>query len=168
MSLCCSALSVEQIQEKKVKKICDMNIDPSKATGNGNPACSIVKPYVTNGGCADRSYGYLSKDFSFPAGSFAALHFPTVVVLCLICDVLGCNTRSNKNICLDIYFRYFKIFGNSLFWVAYQKKNINDIRDIIWLAFSTCLYCFDSKRCVDFRYWMQQRHIQNANQTITF
>ncbi|RVX05436.1 Serine/threonine protein phosphatase 2A 55 kDa regulatory subunit B beta isoform [Vitis vinifera] len=78
VSLCCSALSVEQIQEKKVKKICDMNIDPSKATGNGNPACSIVKPYVTNGGCADRSYGYLSKDFSFPAGSFAALHFPTV------------------------------------------------------------------------------------------
>ncbi|KAJ9688208.1 hypothetical protein PVL29_014100 [Vitis rotundifolia] len=68
-----------KIQEKKVKKICDMNIDPSKATGNGNPACSIVKPYVTNGGCADRSYGYLSKDFSFPAGSFAALHFPTVV-----------------------------------------------------------------------------------------
>ncbi|RVW43911.1 Serine/threonine protein phosphatase 2A 55 kDa regulatory subunit B beta isoform [Vitis vinifera] len=67
-----------KIQEKKVKKICDMNIDPSKATGNGNPACSIVKPYVTNGGCADRSYGYLSKDFSFPAGSFAALHFPTV------------------------------------------------------------------------------------------
>ncbi|XP_034700133.1 serine/threonine protein phosphatase 2A 55 kDa regulatory subunit B beta isoform-like isoform X2 [Vitis riparia] len=67
-----------KIQEKKVKKICDMNIDPSRATGNGNPACSIVKPYVTNGGCADRSYGYLSKDFSFPAGSFAALHFPTV------------------------------------------------------------------------------------------
>ena len=52
-----------KIQEKKVKKICDMNIDPSKATGNCNPACSIVKPYVTNGGCADRSYGYLSKDF---------------------------------------------------------------------------------------------------------
>lgn len=84
LSIFCSALSVEQIQEKKVNKICDMNIDPSKASGNCNSACSIVKPYVTNGGCTDKSYGYLSKDF-LPAGSLAALHFPTVVVLCLIC-----------------------------------------------------------------------------------
>lgn len=42
------------MQEKKVKKIADMNVDPSKAVGNGNVASSSnnvsPKPYLANGG----------------------------------------------------------------------------------------------------------------------
>lgn len=97
MSLCCSTLSVEQIQEKKIKKISDMNIEPSRAAGNGNPSCSIVRPYVTNGGYADRSYAYFGRDLSLPAGSFAALHLPTVVFLWLLCKFFwGNKTSRNK------------------------------------------------------------------------
>ncbi|CBI35975.3 unnamed protein product, partial [Vitis vinifera] len=51
-----------KVQEKKVKKISDMNLDPSKAVGNGN-----------------RSYSYLSNDFSFPPGGIPSLRLPTVV-----------------------------------------------------------------------------------------
>ncbi|KAF8369791.1 hypothetical protein HHK36_032187 [Tetracentron sinense] len=71
-----------KVQEKKVKKICDMNLDPSKAVGNGSVASSsistIPKPYIANGGCPDRSYNYLSNDFSFPPGGISSLHLPVV------------------------------------------------------------------------------------------
>ncbi|KAF8393510.1 hypothetical protein HHK36_021754 [Tetracentron sinense] len=71
-----------KVQEKKVKKICDMNLDPSKAVGNGSVASSSIstspKPYIANGGCPDRSYNYLSNDFSFPPGGISSLHLPVV------------------------------------------------------------------------------------------
>ncbi|KAJ4950059.1 hypothetical protein NE237_026891 [Protea cynaroides] len=72
-----------KVQEKKVKKICDMNVDPSRAVGNGSVAGSSIstnlKPYVANGGCLDRSDNYLSNDFSFPPGGVPSLHLPMVV-----------------------------------------------------------------------------------------
>ena len=80
---------MKQVQEKKVKKISDMNLDPSKAVGNGSVASSSnstsPKPYLANGGSPDRSYSYLSNDFSFPPGGIPSLRLPTVVVLNLIC-----------------------------------------------------------------------------------
>lgn len=79
---------MEQVQEKKVKKISDMNLDPSKAVGNGSVASSSnssgPKTYLANGGSPDRSYSYLSSDFSFPPGGIPSLRLPTVVVLNLI------------------------------------------------------------------------------------
>lgn len=78
---------MKQVQEKKVKKISDMNLDPLKAVGNGSVASSSnstsSKPYLANGGSPDRSYGYLN-DFSFPQGGIPSLRLPTVVVLNLI------------------------------------------------------------------------------------
>lgn len=75
---------VEQVQEKKVKKISDMNIDPSKANGNGSIASSsnscILKPHLANGGSSDKTYSYLSSDFSFPPGGLPSLRLPSVVV----------------------------------------------------------------------------------------
>lgn len=71
-----------KVQEKKVKKISDMNLDPSKAVGNGSVASSSnstsPKPYLANGGSPDRSYSYLSNDFSFPPGGIPSLRLPTV------------------------------------------------------------------------------------------
>ncbi|KAH9664839.1 serine/threonine protein phosphatase 2A 55 kDa regulatory subunit B beta isoform [Citrus sinensis] len=64
-----------EVQEKKVKKIADMNVDPSKAVGNGNVASSSnnvsPKPYLANGGSP-------SKEFSFPPGGIPSLRLPTV------------------------------------------------------------------------------------------
>ncbi|KEH18305.1 serine/threonine protein phosphatase 2A 55 kDa regulatory subunit B beta isoform isoform X1 [Medicago truncatula] len=73
-----------KVQEKKVKKISDMNIDSSKATGNGSIASSSnsssSKPHLANGGPSDKSYSYLSNDFSFPPGGLPSLKLPSVVV----------------------------------------------------------------------------------------
>lgn len=71
-----------KVQEKKIKKISEMNVDPSKAVGNGTVGTSSnssTKQYVANGGYLDRSYNYLNNDFSFPPGGIPSLHLPVVV-----------------------------------------------------------------------------------------
>lgn len=84
--------TVGQVQEKKVKKVCDMNVDPSKPTGNGVVAGSCLstssKPYLANGGCTQRPFGYLNNDFSFPSEGIPHLHLPKVVVLSLLIILL--------------------------------------------------------------------------------
>ena len=76
-------LKIEQVQEKKVKKISEMNVDPSKSMGNGSIASSSnsssSRPYLVNGGSPDR-YNYISNDFSFPPGGIPSLRLPMVVV----------------------------------------------------------------------------------------
>ncbi|GAB4850446.1 Serine/threonine protein phosphatase 2A 55 kDa regulatory subunit B beta isoform [Ancistrocladus abbreviatus] len=71
-----------KVQEKKVKKITDMNVDPSKTVGNGCIASSSVssspKPYLANGGCPDRSSNCLSNDYFFPPGGIPSLRLPAV------------------------------------------------------------------------------------------
>ncbi|KAI7986547.1 Serine/threonine protein phosphatase 2A 55 kDa regulatory subunit B beta isoform [Camellia lanceoleosa] len=71
-----------KVQEKKVKKISDMNIDPFKAVGNGGVASSSgsssPRPYLANGGNPDKSYHSLSNDVSFPPGGIPSLHLPAV------------------------------------------------------------------------------------------
>ncbi|KAK9274311.1 hypothetical protein L1049_019125 [Liquidambar formosana] len=70
-----------KVQEKKIKKVCDMNVDASKAMGNGSVVGSSIstnsKPYIANGGCTDRPFSYLSNDFSFPSEGIPSLHLPT-------------------------------------------------------------------------------------------
>ncbi|XP_031118898.1 serine/threonine protein phosphatase 2A 55 kDa regulatory subunit B beta isoform-like [Ipomoea triloba] len=60
-----------KVQEKKIKKICNMNIDPSRAVGNGSVASSSIssnpKLCLANGGCTDKLYNNLN-----------ALRLPTV------------------------------------------------------------------------------------------
>ncbi|CAN0881729.1 Serine/threonine protein phosphatase 2A 55 kDa regulatory subunit B beta isoform [Linum grandiflorum] len=71
-----------EVQEKKVKKISEMNVDPSKAVGNGSVASSsnssAPKPCLANGGCVDRLHNSLSNDFKIPAGGFPSLRLPVV------------------------------------------------------------------------------------------
>ncbi|KAL5152468.1 Serine/threonine protein phosphatase 2A regulatory subunit B beta isoform [Glycine soja] len=70
-----------KVQEKKVKKISEMNVDPSKSMGNGSIASSSnsssSRPYLANGGSPDR-YNYISNDFSFPPGGIPSLRLPMV------------------------------------------------------------------------------------------
>ncbi|XP_057976933.1 serine/threonine protein phosphatase 2A 55 kDa regulatory subunit B beta isoform isoform X1 [Malania oleifera] len=72
-----------KVQEKKVKKISEMNVDPSKSVGNGSVSSSSVstspRAHLANGGCPDRSYSYLSNDFAFPTGGVQSLRLPVVV-----------------------------------------------------------------------------------------
>ncbi|XP_010537553.1 PREDICTED: serine/threonine protein phosphatase 2A 55 kDa regulatory subunit B beta isoform isoform X2 [Tarenaya hassleriana] len=68
-----------KVQEKKIKKVCDMNVDPSKAVGNGClTSSSSPSQSVANGLYADGTHNYLSNDFSFPPGGFPSLHLPVV------------------------------------------------------------------------------------------
>ncbi|KAK6927293.1 WD40 repeat, partial [Dillenia turbinata] len=71
-----------KVQEKKVKKVCDMNVDPSRGLANGivsSPSTSTSPDlYIANGSCSDRSFNSLGNDFSFPAGGIASLHLPVV------------------------------------------------------------------------------------------
>ncbi|KAJ6732605.1 PROTEIN PHOSPHATASE PP2A REGULATORY SUBUNIT B [Salix purpurea] len=71
-----------KVHEKKVKKICDMNVDPAKAAGNGpvvGPSIpTSYKPYTANGGCLDKPLG-VSNDFSFPPGGVPSLRLPVVL-----------------------------------------------------------------------------------------
>ncbi|XP_010540074.1 PREDICTED: serine/threonine protein phosphatase 2A 55 kDa regulatory subunit B beta isoform isoform X2 [Tarenaya hassleriana] len=72
-----------KIQEKKIKKVSDMNVDPSKTVGNGSLASSSNSSsptqFVANGLYADGAHGYLSNDFSFPPGGIPSLRLPVVV-----------------------------------------------------------------------------------------
>ncbi|XP_009790606.1 serine/threonine protein phosphatase 2A 55 kDa regulatory subunit B beta isoform isoform X3 [Nicotiana tabacum] len=72
-----------KVQEKKVKKLSDMTIDPPRAVGNGSVASSSVssspKQCLANGSNADRSFNCLSNDLSFPPGGISSLRLPVVV-----------------------------------------------------------------------------------------
>ncbi|CAA0816111.1 Serine/threonine protein phosphatase 2A 55 kDa regulatory subunit B beta isoform [Striga hermonthica] len=71
-----------KVQEKKVKKISDINVDPSKAGGSAGIASSSIsstsKPLLTNGDCSVQSYDSLSNDLSFPPGGIPSLRLPVV------------------------------------------------------------------------------------------
>ncbi|XP_030490990.1 serine/threonine protein phosphatase 2A 55 kDa regulatory subunit B beta isoform isoform X1 [Cannabis sativa] len=70
-----------KVQEKKVKKVCEMNLDPSKAMGNGPVGGSVLtgsKSSLPNGGSKERTTSYPSND-TFPSGGFPSLKLPTVV-----------------------------------------------------------------------------------------
>ncbi|KAH8482451.1 hypothetical protein H0E87_029770 [Populus deltoides] len=83
-----------KVHEKKVKKICDMNVDPAKAAGNGPVVGPSIptssKPYTANGGCLDKPLG-LSNDFSFPLGGVSSLHLPVVLTSSEISLVPRCR-----------------------------------------------------------------------------
>ncbi|MED6193054.1 Serine/threonine protein phosphatase 2A 55 kDa regulatory subunit B beta isoform [Stylosanthes scabra] len=68
-----------KVQEKKIKKISEMNVDPSKALGNGSiGSSSSSRAYLANGGAPDRSHNNLSNDLSFPPGGIPSLKLPVV------------------------------------------------------------------------------------------
>nr|XP_043624458.1 serine/threonine protein phosphatase 2A 55 kDa regulatory subunit B beta isoform-like [Erigeron canadensis] len=71
-----------KVQEKKVKKVANMNMDTSKAAGQSITASSSVSTStnssLANGGCKDKSSSNLSYDFKFPPGGIASLRLPVV------------------------------------------------------------------------------------------
>lgn len=74
-----------QVQEKKVKRISEMNVDPSQTVGNGHNISSSnaasPRVYLPNGVCSEVPYKNLSHNINFPPGGFPTLHLPVVVVL---------------------------------------------------------------------------------------
>lgn len=73
----------KQVQEKKIKKICDINTDSSRPQGNGSDASSSnsnsTNSCFTNGGLPDKVNNFLSNDYSFPPGGIPSLQLPAVV-----------------------------------------------------------------------------------------
>ncbi|KAL3639745.1 Serine/threonine protein phosphatase 2A 55 kDa regulatory subunit B beta isoform [Castilleja foliolosa] len=72
-----------KVQEKKVKKISEINVDPSKGVGNVGIASSSVssspKPLLANGDCSVvQSYNSSSNDLSFSARGIPSLRLPVV------------------------------------------------------------------------------------------
>ncbi|KAK3032023.1 hypothetical protein RJ639_036397, partial [Escallonia herrerae] len=70
-----------KVQEKKVKKICDVNVDPSKSMGNGSLGGSSVSTNcktIANGGQIDNTFNHLSSDFSSSNGGIPSLRMPVV------------------------------------------------------------------------------------------
>ncbi|KAK9689983.1 hypothetical protein RND81_09G096100 [Saponaria officinalis] len=72
-----------KVQEKKVKKISEMNMDANKASGNGcipnSSVSSSSKPHLANGAYADKFSSSLNDDLLFPPGGISALRLPVVV-----------------------------------------------------------------------------------------
>ncbi|URD97096.1 serine threonine protein phosphatase 2A 55 kDa regulatory subunit [Musa troglodytarum] len=83
-----------KVQEKKVKKISEMNVDASKAVQNGSIASSSVTPRrcLPNGGCYEGHDSHSSNDLSFPPGGFPSLHLPVVVT----CQETSLTARCRK------------------------------------------------------------------------
>ncbi|KAK4769056.1 hypothetical protein SAY86_027206 [Trapa natans] len=71
-----------KVQEKKVKKLCSMNSNTSKAIGNGTVDSASLsyssKQCLANGEHGTRTFGCLSNDFHFPPGGIPSLHLPVV------------------------------------------------------------------------------------------
>ncbi|XP_057525786.1 serine/threonine protein phosphatase 2A 55 kDa regulatory subunit B beta isoform-like isoform X2 [Amaranthus tricolor] len=72
-----------KVQEKKVKKITEMNMEPSKGAGNGSVASSSLlissKQHLLNGGYPDKSSSTLNNDLSVSSGGISSLRLPVVV-----------------------------------------------------------------------------------------
>ncbi|KAH7686406.1 Protein phosphatase 2A regulatory subunit PR55 protein [Dioscorea alata] len=68
-----------KVQEKKVKRISEMNLDTALATGNSSAATSSNPGvHLPNGGCAESQHSYPNNDFSFPPGGYPFLRLPVV------------------------------------------------------------------------------------------
>lgn len=72
------------MQEKKIKKISNMNVDTSKAAGNGCIGSSISSsstPHLPNGGSCDGAYNHPSNDL---LGAISSLRLQVVVACVLL------------------------------------------------------------------------------------
>ncbi|KNA21140.1 hypothetical protein SOVF_045840 [Spinacia oleracea] len=68
-----------KVQDKKIKKVCNVNLDPSKISGSPTDAGMLASPKgISNGGSNIKPVNCLSTDFSFPPGGIASLRLPTV------------------------------------------------------------------------------------------
>ncbi|MBA0639008.1 hypothetical protein Goklo_022069, partial [Gossypium klotzschianum] len=100
-----------KVQEKKVKKVCNMNVDLTKAMGNGPIVGSSIstssKQHIANGGCT-------SNDFSFPTGGFPSLHLPVVVVVNPECLFVTSHETNLMARCRRIYTHAHDYHINSI------------------------------------------------------
>ncbi|GFZ04245.1 protein phosphatase 2A, regulatory subunit PR55 [Actinidia rufa] len=115
-----------KVQEKKVKKISDMNMDASKAVGNGGVASSSIssspRPYVANGANPDKSHNYMSNDFSFSPGSLSRYVYPCDGETFISADDLRINLWN-----LEISNQSFNI-------VDVKPANMEDLTEVITSA----------------------------------
>ncbi|XP_022883604.1 serine/threonine protein phosphatase 2A 55 kDa regulatory subunit B beta isoform-like [Olea europaea var. sylvestris] len=69
-----------KVQEKKVKKICEANVDPLKGAINGSIASSSISSspnqHIANGGYLDQSLNCLKNDTSFLPAGIPSLRLP--------------------------------------------------------------------------------------------
>ncbi|EPS59197.1 hypothetical protein M569_15613, partial [Genlisea aurea] len=66
-----------KVQEKKIKKVSEMNIGSSRVVGNGSISSSAIS-MSSKRGLSNGIYHSLSSDLSFPAGGIPSLRLPVV------------------------------------------------------------------------------------------
>ncbi|CAI9753761.1 unnamed protein product [Fraxinus pennsylvanica] len=71
-----------KVKEKKVKKICEANVDPLIGATNGSVARSSISSspnqHIANGGYLDQSHNCSKNDRSFPPAGIPSLRLPVV------------------------------------------------------------------------------------------
>ncbi|KAL5975589.1 hypothetical protein ACLOJK_019914 [Asimina triloba] len=69
-----------EVQEKKVKKISEMNVDPSRVLGHCIIPSSNNKAnvHLPNGECSQKPKSCLSEDFKFPPAGIPSLRLPVI------------------------------------------------------------------------------------------
>ncbi|KAG6485705.1 hypothetical protein ZIOFF_054270 [Zingiber officinale] len=67
-----------EVQEKKVKKIAEMNIHASENGSIASSSTTTSTSYLPNGACAVIPHNHLSTDLSYPSGCSASLRLPVV------------------------------------------------------------------------------------------
>lgn len=71
------------MQEKKVKKFSETNIDTSE-NGIIASASTTATRFISDGAYAERPHSHLSNDFSIPPGGSSLLRLPVVLLLILL------------------------------------------------------------------------------------
>lgn len=94
-----------KVQEKKVKKLSEMNVDPHTARNDRITSSTISSPKVslTNGGYSDSPHN-LRNDFKFPPEGFPSLRLPMV----------ACQGTSLASRCRRIYTHAHDYHINSI------------------------------------------------------
>ncbi|KMZ70040.1 Serine/threonine protein phosphatase 2A 55 kDa regulatory subunitB beta isoform [Zostera marina] len=67
-----------KVQEKKLKKILQLNLDHSHPVGNGSIVSASASSCLPNGGSSEKHLNYVGHDVSFPSGGISSLHLPVV------------------------------------------------------------------------------------------
>ncbi|XP_074561527.1 serine/threonine protein phosphatase 2A 55 kDa regulatory subunit B beta isoform-like isoform X1 [Curcuma longa] len=80
-----------KVQEKKVKKIAEMNIHASENGSIASSSSSTSTSYLPNGACAEIPHNHLSNDLSYPSGGSASLRLPVVVTSQDTCLIARCR-----------------------------------------------------------------------------
>ncbi|OAY81187.1 Serine/threonine protein phosphatase 2A 55 kDa regulatory subunit B beta isoform [Ananas comosus] len=165
-----------KVQEKKVKKVSKMNLDPLHAQANGSSASPSV--FLPNGGCSESPYTHARNDLSFHPGGIPSLQLPVVssqeTSLVARCrrvythahdyhiNSISNNSDGETFISADdlrINLWNLEISNQSFNIVDMKPANMEDLTEVITSAEFHPSHCLRSMRHQDIKFSKDGRHI---------